>query len=124
MTAIIANGASAAPAQPRAKDSSGSGLVAALVFALFGSLLALGAAAAPSPAGGAPVPVGVFVLGGSAQDAMAIVTAANGRILADTAIGGGVVAISDEPGFRDRLYSAGASLVLGVSGKYGCGPQI
>src|SRR5437899_1206403 len=123
MTAIIASGASAAPAQPRAKDSSGSGLVAALVFALFGSLLALGATAAPSPAGGAPVPVGVFVLGGNAQDAMAIVTAANGRILADTAIGG-VVAISDEPGFRDRLYHAGASLVLGVSGKYGCGPQI
>ena len=83
MTAIIASGTSAAPAQPRAKDSSGSGLVAALVFALFGSLLALGAAAAPSPAGGAPVPVGVFVLGGNAQDAMAIVTAANGRILAN-----------------------------------------
>ena len=124
MTAIIASGTSAAPTQPRAKDSSGSGLVAALVFALFGSLLALGAAAAPAPAGGVPVPVGVFVLGGSAEDAMAIVTAANGRILADTAVGGGVVAISDEPGFRDRLYSAGASLVLGVSGKYGCGPQI
>jgi hypothetical protein len=124
MTAIIANGPAATPTQPRAKDSSGSGLIAALVFALFGSLLAIGASAAPSPGDGTPVPVGVFVLGGSTRDAMAVVAAANGRILADTTIGGGVVAISDEPGFRDRLYHAGASLVLGVSGKYGCGPQL
>jgi hypothetical protein len=124
MSAIVATGASAAPAQPRAENSTGSGLIALFVFALFGSLLAIGAAAAPSPAGGAPVPVGVFVLGGSPQDAMAVVTAANGRVLADTEIGGGVVAISEEPGFRNRLYDAGANLVLGVSGKYGCGPQI
>ena len=124
MTTLIASGTDAALSQPRAKPSTGSGLVAALVFALFGSLLAFGAIAAPSPGGGSPVPVGVFVLGGSAQDAMAVVAAANGRVLADTAIGGGVVAISDEPGFRDRLYKAGASIVLGVSGKYGCGPQI
>ena len=123
MTALVASGSDAASSRPRAKDSSGSGLVAALVFALFGSLLAFGAIAAPSPGGGTPVPVGVFVLGGSAEDAMAVVTAANGRVLADTAIGG-VVAISDEPGFRDRLYKAGATIVLGVSGKYGCGPQI
>lgn len=121
MTAIIASGTSAAPAQPRAKDTSGAGLVAILVFALFGSLLAIGAIAAPRPSGGAPVPVSVFVLGGSPEDAMAVVKAANGRILAG--IGDGVVAISDEPGFRDRLYRAGASLVLGVGGEYGYGSQ-
>ncbi|HWA46178.1 MAG TPA: hypothetical protein VHA10_23380 [Hypericibacter adhaerens] len=123
MTAIIASGASAAPTQPRAKDASGARLVAILVFALFGSLLAIGAIAAPSPSDVTPVPVSVFVLGGGPEDAAAVVEAAHGRVLANTGIGGGVVAISDQPGFRDRLYQAGANLVLGVGGEYGYGPQ-
>ena len=58
-------------AKTRAKDGSGSGIVAALVFALFGTFLAIGAFA--SPGAGPAQPVGVFVFGGSPGGASAVV---------------------------------------------------
>jgi hypothetical protein len=105
----------------RASDASGSGWVGAFAFLLLGAFLAVGASTLPSNDAGAVAPVTVVVFGGTPEDALAVVAAADGLVLTNAPILGGVVAISDEPHFASRLYRAGASLVLRAGGRFGCG---
>lgn len=64
-------------------------------------------------------PVAVFSFHG---DAMAAVIAAGGRMLSPGGMPGSVIAIADTPDFADRLYAAGASLVLRADANSGCTP--
>jgi hypothetical protein len=53
-------------------------------------------------------------------DALASVIAAGGRLLGPGGLPGSIIAISDSPDFSNRLYAAGASLVLRADPAMGC----
>lgn len=75
-------------------------------------------ALALSPRDQAPV----IVLAVSARQAAEAVARADGAILSSFGAFG-LVARSERAGFADRLYRAGALLVLGGAGRGGCLPQ-
>ena len=62
-------------------------------------------------------PVAVFAFGG---DALGAVIDAGGRMIGPGGFPGSIIAIGDTPDFADRLYAAGASLVLRASDRIGC----
>lgn len=53
-------------------------------------------------------------------DALASVIAAGGRLLGPGGLPGSIIAIGDTPDFSNRLYAAGASLVLRADPAMGC----
>ena len=69
------------------------------------------------PTAQAAQPVAVYAFEG---DALAAVIGAGGRMLGPGGVPGSIIAISDSTDFTDRLYAAGASLVLRANDNLGC----
>ncbi|WP_303982647.1 hypothetical protein [Dongia mobilis] len=69
------------------------------------------------PTAEAAQPVAVFDVQG---DALAAVLRAGGRMLGPGGMPGSIIAISDSADFIDRLYAAGANLVLRANDSLGC----
>lgn len=72
------------------------------------------------PSAAASQPVAVFSL--QEGHALAAVIAAGGRMLSPGGMPGSIIAIADMPDFAERLYAAGASLVLRADPTAGCAP--
>lgn len=70
---------------------------------------------APDEAAGAPVAVFAWD-----DAAVGIVAAAGGRIVSPGGWPGSIIAVSDDPLLADRLYAAGAALVLRADETIGC----
>lgn len=64
----------------------------------------------------------VIVFASSSERAAEAVALAGGAILSRFGEFG-LIALSEQPGFAGRLYSAGASLVIDGAGRGGCLPQ-
>lgn len=64
--------------------------------------------------------LGVVVVGGSAQAAIAAVAGSGGLVLRDGAFPGSVVARAPDAGFVDRLRAAGASVIYRIDRSVNC----
>jgi len=89
-----------------------------MALALFGTA-ALGAAEL-LPDERAEAPLGVLVLGQSDAEAVRVVAAADGRLVAYGGWLGIAVAVSNDPEFAAKLKRAGATLVFRADGAVGC----
>jgi len=64
--------------------------------------------------------LGVVIVGGSAEAALAAVARSGGLVLRDGALPGSVVARAPDAGFVDRLRAAGASVIYRIDRSVNC----
>lgn len=84
--------------------------IAVLVLAVLGCI----AYASLQPRYRAGETLGIVILGGSRDAALALVAAAGGFVLRDGGLAGSVIARAPDDGFIDRLRLAGADLIYRI----------
>ena len=72
------------------------------------------------PTGETGAPVGILVYGHDSSAAARVIAAADGRLVSAGGWAQTAIAISDDPNFVSKLYSAGASLVFRADNAVGC----